>query len=318
MTSVRIDIHAHLWSDDYLSLLDGYGRAGTDVHRGLGAGATREDLDGRFALMDEAGVDLQILSATPASPHFEDEAAAVESARFVNDEYAKLASEYPGRFRALASLPLPHIPAALEELARAIDDLGMYGAAITTSVLGRSIADPIFDPVYQELNRRGAVLFVHPAGCGAESSLITDHSLTWSIGAPIEDTVAIMHLIVAGIPSRYPDMKIVTCHLGGALPMVLERAHRQVTEWEATHCPEAPKDAARRIWYDTVGHDHTPALQAAVASLGADRLVFGSDFPYQGGPRYVSSATYIQEGLSADEASLILDRNGAQLLGLTD
>ncbi|WP_207547415.1 amidohydrolase family protein [Mycobacteroides saopaulense] len=315
---MRIDIHAHLWSDDYLALLDGYGRAGTDVHRRLGAGATREDLDGRFTLMDEAGVDLQVLTATPASPHFEDEAAATESARFVNDEYARLASEYPGRFRALASLPLPHIPAALEELARAIDDLGMYGAAITTSVLGRSIADPIFDPVYEELNRRGAVLFVHPAGCGAESSLITDHSLTWSIGAPIEDTVAIMHLIVAGIPSRYPDMKIVTCHLGGALPMVLERAHRQVTEWEATHCPEAPKDAARRIWYDTVGHDHTPALQAAVASLGADRLVFGSDFPYQGGPRYVSSATYIQEGLSADEASLILDRNGAQLLGLTD
>ncbi|MFD6197920.1 amidohydrolase family protein [Mycobacteriaceae bacterium NPDC060252] len=315
---MRIDIHAHLWSDEYLSLLDEHGRPGTDVHRGLGAGAVRADLDGRFALMDEAGVDLQILSATPASPHFEDESAAVESARFVNDEYAKLASEYPGRFRALASLPLPHIPAALEELSRAIDDLGMHGAAITTSVLGRSIADPIFDPLYAELNRRSAILFVHPAGCGADSSLITDHSLTWSIGAPIEDTIAIMHLIVAGIPSRYPDMKIVTCHLGGALPMVLERVNRQVTEWEATHCPEAPKDAARRIWYDTVGHDHTPALQAAVASLGADRLVFGSDFPYQGGPRYVSSATYIQEGLSAEDSSLILDRNGAELLGLTN
>ncbi|MUM19362.1 amidohydrolase [Mycobacterium sp. CBMA271] len=317
MTSVRVDIHAHLWSDEYLSLLDSHGRAGTDVHRGLGAGADRADLDGRFALMDEAGVGLQILSATPASPHFEDEEAAVESARFVNDEYAKLASEYPGRFRALASLPLPHVPAAVQELNRAIDDLGMFGAAITTSVLGLSIANPVFDPLYEELNRRGAVLFVHPAGCGAESSLITDHSLTWSIGAPIEDTIAIMHLIVAGIPSRYPDMKIVTCHLGGALPMVLERVNRQVTEWEATHCPEAPKDAARRIWYDTVGHDHTPALQAAVASLGADRLVYGSDFPYQGGARYVSSATYIREGLSAEDALLILDRNGAELLGLT-
>jgi len=317
MTSVRIDIHAHLWSDDYLSLLDGYGRPGTDVHRGLGAGATRDDLDGRFALMDEAGVDLQILTATPASPHFADEAAAVASARFVNDEYATLATEHPGRFRALASLPLPHIPAALEESTRAIDELDMYGAAITTSVLGRSIADPIFDPLYAELNRRGAILFVHPAGCGAESSLITDHSLTWSIGAPIEDTIAIMHLIVAGIPSRYPDMKIVTCHLGGALPMVLERANRQVTEWEATHCPEAPKDAVRRLWYDTVGHDHTPALQAAVASLGADRLIFGSDFPYQGGARYISSASYIEDGLPAEDASLILDHNGAELLGLS-
>lgn len=72
-----------------------------------------------------------------------------------------------------------------------------------------------------------------------------------------------------------------------------------------------------RLWYDTVGHDHTPALRAAVASLGVDRLIFGSDFPYQAGPRYVSSATYIEEGLSAEDASAILDHNGAELLGLT-
>ncbi|MFW0791048.1 amidohydrolase family protein [Gordonia sp. CPCC 205333] len=312
---MRIDIHAHLWSDEYLALLDWHGRAGTDVHRNLGAGASRSDLDGRFALMDEAGVDLQILTATPASPHFEDEATAVDSARFVNDEYARLSNENPGRFGALASLPLPHMSAALTELNRALDDLGMRGAAITTSVLGQSIASPVFDPLYAELNRRGAILFVHPAGCGAESPLISDHSLTWSIGAPIEDTIAIMHLILAGIPSRYPDMKIVTCHLGGALPMVLERANRQIMEWEAPDCPEAPKDAARRIWFDTVGHDHAPALQAAVASLGADRLVFGSDFPYQGGNRYVRAATYIEEGLSVSDAAMILDHTGAQLTG---
>ncbi|WP_040525326.1 amidohydrolase family protein [Gordonia effusa] len=312
---MRIDIHAHLWSEDYLSLLDQHGRTGTDVHRGLGATASASDLAGRFGLMDEAGVDLQILSATPASPHFESEAAAVTSARFVNDEYAKLTEEHPGRFGALASLPLPHISAALVELNRALDDLGMHGVAITTSVLGQSIADPTFDPLYAELDRRGAILFVHPAGCGALSPLITDHSLTWSIGAPIEDTVAIMHLILAGIPSRYPNMKIVTCHLGGALPMVLERANRQIMEWEAPECPEAPKDAARRIWFDTVGHDHAPALHAAVSTLGADRLLFGSDFPYQGGARYVRSATYIEENLSAQDASMILDQTGAKLLG---
>jgi 6-methylsalicylate decarboxylase len=314
---MRVDVHAHLWSDDYLDLLARFGSTTTDVHRGLGAGPDDDDeLTARFALMDSAGVELQVLSATPASPHFEHQAHAVEAARRVNDEYAAVVRRFPDRFRAFAALPLPHVDAALAELDRALDQPGMVGAAITTSVLGRSLADPELAPLYAELDRRRAVLYVHPAGCGAESPLITGHDLTWMVGAPIEDTVAAMHLVVAGIPSRYPNLRIVVAHLGGALPMILERADHQYG-WEAPQTPERPSAAARRLWYDTVGHDHTPALRAAVDSLGADRLLLGSDFPYQTGDLYRAAVDYVpRAGLPPDQVDAILDRNAAALLGL--
>ncbi len=310
---MRIDVHAHLWSADYLSRLDGIG-VPTRAQQGLGAGATDEELADRFAQMDAAGVDIQILSVTPVSPHVPDEAAAVAAARAANDEYATLVAQHPGRFRAFAALPLPHIDASVKELARALDDLGMVGAAVTTSVLGRGLDDPAFEPVFEELNRRGSVLYVHPAGAGAGSELIAGHKLTWSIGAPIEDTVAIMHLIVAGIPSRYPDMKIIASHLGGALPMLLPRTDHQVP-WEAPGTPELPSVAAHRMWFDTVGHGHAPALRAAVDTFGADRLVLGTDFPYQANEEYQAAIDYISRELDAGQAAEILDTNAAVLFG---
>jgi aminocarboxymuconate-semialdehyde decarboxylase len=312
---MRIDVHAHLWSEEYLNLLARYGYERTAAHRGLGAGTNDGELDARFALMASAGIDLQVLSATPAAPHFTDAAHAVEAARRGNDEYAELVRRHPDRFRAFASLPLPHTDAALAELTRALDDLGMLGAAITTSTLGRSPADPIFDPIYAELDRRGSVLYVHPAGVAAESPLIGSN-MRWSTGAPIEDTIAIMNLILAGVPSRYPNMKIIASHLGGAVPMLLHRADRQY-RWESPDTPEAPSAAVRRMWFDTVAHDHTPALRAAADSFGADRLVLGTDFPYQAGDEFGQAVSYVEHaGLPNDDVTGILDRTAAQMLGL--
>lgn len=313
---MRIDVHAHVWSEAYLNLLASFGSKSTAVHREIGAGTTQEDLDSRFALMASAGVEMQVLSVTPASPHFVREQDAIEAARAANDEYAELVRRFPDRFRAYAALPLPHIEAALVELDRALDELGMIGAAITTSILGRSIADAAFAPLYAELDRRRAILYVHPAGCGACSPLIADHHLTWSIGAPIEDTVAAMHLILAGIPKTYPEMKIILSHLGGALPMVLERVDHQYG-WEAPDTPEKPSIAARRMWYDTVGHNHVPALRAAAETFGADRLLLGTDFPYQTDDLFRAAIDYVKRaGLPQDEVAAILDRNAVRLLGL--
>jgi aminocarboxymuconate-semialdehyde decarboxylase len=265
--------------------------------------------------MDSAGISLQVLSTPPASPHFAKEADAVTAARWVNDSYAGLVDRFPSRFKAFASLPFPHTDAALTELTHALDTLGMAGVTISTSVLGRSLNDPAFLPIYSELDRRGSVLYVHPAGAGAESSLIGS-DMTWAIGAPIEDTVAIMHLVVAGIPSRFPRMKILTSHLGGALPMLVERVDRQ-NGWEAPETPEKPSLALRRLWFDTVGHGSIPALQAAAATLGADRLVLGTDFPYQSGDAFREAVTYVEKsGLPGADISGILDTTAVDLLGL--
>ena len=234
---------------------------------------------------------------------------AVTAGRIANDLYADAVRRWPTRFVAFAALPLPHVDAALQELDRALG-LGMLGVTITSSILGRSIADSAFDPIYEELNRRGSVLFVHPEGCGAHSHLISNYDMTWMIGAPIDETIAILHLITHGIPKRYPRLKILISHLGGALPMVLQRLDSQHV-WEAPQTPELPSLAARRMWYDIVSHGHAPALRAAVDSLGADRLVPGTDFPYQSGDLLYAR----NSGLNEEDVVKILDGNALTLLG---
>ncbi|GAB2520768.1 amidohydrolase family protein [Nocardia heshunensis] len=310
----RIDIHAHLWTDEYLDLLDSYGRTDTAVQRGLGAGRSEAELTARFELNDSAGIAHQVLSVSPQNPHFEDPAAAIHSARVANDLYAEVVSEWPERFSAFAALPLPHVDAALEELTRALDQLGMAGATVTTDILGRSLADPLFTPLFEELDRRGSVLYIHPSGHDAGTALIGDHHMRWMVGAPVEDTIAAMQLILAGIPSRYPNLKIIGSHLGGALPMILQRADNQY-QWESPETPEKPSVAARRMWFDTVGHGHVPAIRAAADSFGADRLLLGTDFPYESGDLLREAVTSIQDALPAAEAAAVLDANAAAVLG---
>jgi hypothetical protein len=183
----------------------------------------------------------------------------------VNDQYAALVERQPDRFGAFAALPMPHLDESIGEMRRALNELRMAGIALNTSVLGRALVEAAFEPVFAELNSRSAVLYLHPAGNGACSPLIANYHLTWMVGAPVEDTISIMQLITHGIPARYPNIKIINSHLGGALPMLLQRADDQY-RWEAPDTPEAPSVAARRMWYDTVGHGHVPALRCAIDS----------------------------------------------------
>ncbi len=312
---MRVDVHAHYWTEDYLDLLIDLGKADAGAVRGLGAGDGAE-LDARLRLMDRAGVEMQVLSACPQLLYGADRDKAVKAARFVNDQYAELVGRHRDRFAAFAALPMPHIDESLGEIGRALDELGMAGVALDTSVLGHALAEPGFEPVFAELNRRGAVLYLHPAGNSACSPLIRDYHLTWMVGAPVEDTISIMQLITRGVPARHPDIKIINSHLGGALPMLLQRADDQY-RWEAPGTPERPSVAARRMWYDTVGHGHVPALRCAIGSFSADRLLLGTDFPYENGDTFVRAVGYISDPqIDPAAARAILDHNATALLGI--
>jgi 6-methylsalicylate decarboxylase len=309
---MRIDVHAHYWTDDYLDLLVDLGKTDTGTQRGLGAGGG-EELDARLRLMDRAGVDMQVLSASPQLPHGEDRDKAVAAARFVNDQYTALVERHPDRFLAFAATPMPHIDASIAELGRALDELHMVGVTMNTTVLGQALVEPRYEPIFAELDRRRTVLYLHPAGNGACTPLISEYHLTWMVGAPMEDTISVMQLITHGIPSRYPRIKIINSHLGGALPMLLQRADNQY-KWEAPDTPELPSTAARRMWYDTVGHGHVPALRCAIDSLGAGRLLLGMDFPYEAGDIFVRAIDYITDPrITEDEAGAILEGNAAAL-----
>jgi len=320
---MRIDVHTHAWSSDYLDRIDLYmprepaPRFGTAMCRGLGAGLDDDDLHARFVGTDAAGVDLEVLSVGPVTAHFSDRSQSVSAARHANDDYAAAVETWPDRFRFFASLPLPHMDAAMRELERALALPGALGVMLPTSILGRSPADRAFDPIYAELDRRRSVLFIHPEGAAAHSPLVRDSGITWMVGAPFEDTVAALQLITQGVPVRYPGMKVVLSHVGGALPLLARRLDDHVT-FEAPDIEELPSLMAKRMWYDTVTHNHPPALRCAVETLGADRLLLGTDFPYQHGDGYRHAVSHLRtSGLSGEDTTAILDHNAGELFGLS-
>jgi aminocarboxymuconate-semialdehyde decarboxylase len=269
----------------------------------------------RFAVMDATGVEMQVLSICPQAPHFEDKSHAVDAAKRANDLYAETVHKWPKRFMAYTAMPLPHVDEALKELDRGLSQLKFVGVTMTTFVLDKSLGDPLFAPIYEEINRRKGVLYIHPSGNGVASPFVSPFKLTWEIGAPLEDTVSVLHLISKGVPQRYPNMRIINSHLGGMLPMVYQRLDNQYT-WE-NPLPEKPSITAKRMWYDTVGHGWPPALRAAVDSMGADRLVLGTDFPYESGELFKRAINYVSDaGLKQSDIDKILDQNAAAVLGV--
>jgi aminocarboxymuconate-semialdehyde decarboxylase len=212
---------------------------------------------------------------------------------------------------------MPHIDASIAEMSCAIDELGMVGLTMNTSILDRAITDPQFEPIFAELDRRGAILYLHPTGNGACSPLVSEHHITWMVGAPFEDTIAAMQLITSGHLQRYPAVKVICSHLGGALPMIPRRADDHVP-WEAPDTPEPPSQAVHRLWYDTVSHCHAPALRCAIDSFGADRILLGTDFPYEDGDTFVRAVEYIIDATDPAEAHAILDANAMGLFGIRD
>ena len=308
-----IDVHAHVYPTDYLDLLEVRGITTTGSHRGLGADDTDADLAARFALMDEAGVDLQVLSAAPLFGYLTDRRQAVAATRMINDRYAELVRRHPGRFAAFATVPLPDIDDALAELSRALGELGMVGVTMGTTVAGVPLTDPAMAPFWRELDRRAALVFLHPTGDCAGSPQI-DGPLRWLVGAPVEDTIAAAKLITEGHLVRYPRVRVINSHFGGALPMLLERWDN-LSRLGGAEPEIMPSEAARRMWYDTVSHGSATALLAGVRAVGADRLLMGSDFPYQTGSVYTRGAVgFIRETLPDDDARKILDGSAAELL----
>ena len=313
-----IDVHAHHFPQKYIETVTRHGRQ-------LLAPLTRESMEERLSRMDTAEVDVQVLSPANLVPYFEREAVAIEAARILNDSYAELTHRLPKRFKAYVSLPMPHVDNSLREMERGLDRLGFAGVYFGCSILDRPVTEKEFEPVYQEMNRRGAILCFHPMVNGLCSALINDFNLAVSVGTTLEDTLVVLHMIVRQIPHRYPNIKIIVPHFGGLIPMLLNRIDNQVA---ATYrdLPEKPSVTAKRFWYDTVGHGSHSALRCACEAFGPDHLVTGSDYPvplmYEGygstrQERHAKAFSYIKEaGLPSDVVEQILHRSAPDLFGM--
>jgi 6-methylsalicylate decarboxylase len=316
---VRIDVHAHYLSSEYLDLLDRFGgiESGTHLGRPIVWPSLKEDLESRFRVMEEAGVALQILSVSGLMPFFEDVTKAVEAAHYANDMYAELMRAYPSKFSAFAALPLPHVEASLEEMGRSMDELTMPGITLTTSVMGRSLGDPHFDPIYAELDRRRGVLFIHPTGLACGSAQIVKSGLLWPLGGTAEDTLCAVQMLQSGFTVKFPNVRVIMPHLGGTLPFLMHRIDRPVRKDLPDQTPL--QEMARKFWYDTV-NGYPPALRCACEAYGADRIVFGTDYPFFRDGAYKAAADYIgATGLSKEETEAIFVGNAQRVFdGMLD
>lgn len=316
---MRIDVHAHYYPAALYELLE---RLTGQPQRRPGPAAPgfahHVSIAGQLELMDAAGIDCMVMSLGNTPPYYTSVEVAANAARGSNDLYVDLHTRHPRRFAVFSALPLPHVDVALQELERGLDLPGVVGIGLGCSVLGKPLDDPVFDPLFAELNRRQTVVFVHPVGAGGGPNS-HDFSLTWMLASRFEDTIAMARLILSGLTLRYPDIRFIIPHLGGTLALFLQRMDN-VAERDGWHekfqVAAMPSDLARRFWFDTVNEQHS-ALRCACETFGADRLLLGTDWPMLPPEKLKHFVDYVPEALPAQQAQRILDLNAAQLLGLT-
>jgi aminocarboxymuconate-semialdehyde decarboxylase len=272
------------------------------------------DAEYRESVLAELGVDTQVLSLTTPGTHVEPPAAASRLASLVNDAFAALVRDKRGRFAALATLPLNDPAAAVRELERAAGQLGLPGAMLFSNVNGVALADERFWPLYEAADGLGAVLHVHPTSpVGVEA--MTEYWLMPLVGFLFDTTLAAAKLVFAGVPERFPRIRWVLSHLGGAIPYLAERLDRGFHAFREcrAHIERPPSDYLKRFYFDTVNFDPA-ALELAIAFAGAGQILAGSDYPHQIGsiPSMLASIRALR--ISEPEKAAILGGNAARLL----
>jgi aminocarboxymuconate-semialdehyde decarboxylase len=272
----------------------------------------------RLKDMDAQGVDVQVLSIhTPFFGYHLDAVQGRRLAREVNDEIAGIVRRWPQRFAGLATLPMQDVSAAIDELGRAMSDLGLKGAELDTQVNGEQWDEPKFLPFFKAAEAMGAVLFFHPQ---PQHNFLMQRTprdgLFNSLGVILDDAIVVAILIAGGVLEACPQLRACIAHGGGPACYAMGRLDRG---WqgrpEARRIPHPPSAYQRRLFYDTVVGSEK-ALRFLLDEVGADRVVLGSDWPFV--PWHPSPVTWVQglASLSQEEKERILWRNLEALLGL--
>ena len=324
-----IDVHSHHYPDSYLDACRQPGSGFTHYTRedgrlivlqdggvGLAVPQPLPPLEHRIDMMDAAGVDIQVLSVSAPNVFRFPGSLRIPLTRDLNDEFSELAGSSGGRLRAFASIPLPAIDAALEELDRALALPDVVGIVVCSNIDGVNLDDDRFAPVWEELSRRGTTVFCHPTvACCTEG--LREYAMSLAMGFMADTMFAVGRLAYSGTIDRFPGIKWIFTHLGGTIPFVLPRYDNYYKQFP--ECSEKidrpPSEIMRDVYYDTVTM-HAPALRCAIDTVGADQLVFGSDYPHVPGgiDRFVTVLNSV--GLSDDELGRIGRRTAAGLIGL--
>jgi aminocarboxymuconate-semialdehyde decarboxylase len=274
------------------------------------------DIDYREGVLIEHGIDTQVITLTTPGTHVESPAVAARLAALVNDAFAAVVRAKRGRFAALATLPLNDPAASVKELERACKQLGFRGAMVFSNINGVALSDERFWPVYEAANDLDAVIHIHPTDpLGVEAML--DYWLMPLVGFLFDTTLAAAKLVFSGVAERFPRIRWVLSHLGGAIPYLAERLDRGYFAFSEcqVNISRLPSAYLKQFYYDTVNFDPA-ALQLAITFAGADHILAGSDYPHQIGsiPKMLESIGALK--ISEEDRINILGNNAARLLKL--
>jgi aminocarboxymuconate-semialdehyde decarboxylase len=296
------DVHAHCVPSAVLASIraDG-GRYGMELIDADGGPAVRiagreptgpvrrdlsdEDIESRLAAMGRAGVRIQLLSSwIDLTAYALEPAAGARYAQMFNEALSDVVASHPDRFLALATVPLQKPPAAAAELKRAVTQPGVVGVEIATTVDGRELDDPDLSVFWDAASELGCLVLVHPYRSLSGRGLAR-YFLGNLVGNPAETTIAAAHLILGGVLERFPGLQVCLVHGGGFLPYQvgrLDRGYEAKPELTTGHTARRPSDWLRRLYFDTVVHSPA-ALAYLVGAVGADRVMLGTDYPFEMG-----------------------------------
>jgi len=323
-----IDFHNHYYPPEYIKAIEQGPSAVKVTHDAEGnprlhypgdynvAVRGHRDIDYREEVLRDTGVDTQVITLTTPGTHIEAPTTAARLARLVNDAFARVVADKKGRFVALATLPLCDPAASVAELRRAMEQLKFRGAMVFSNINGVALSDQRFWPVWEAANELGAVIQIHPTNpVGVEAML--DYWLMPLVGFLMDTTLAAGSLVFSGVAERFPNIKWVLGHLGGAIPYLVERLDRGYEAFAdcRKNISKPPSSYLKKFYFDTVNFDPR-ALELAVSFAGAEQILAGSDYPHQIGsiPKMLVSLKAL--GVGEEERAGILGGNAKRLLGI--
>ena len=333
---MKIDVFTHFFPKRFADEFVRSGFVGKDIGKRVQNVATIADLDARFRVMDEFGEYRQVLSM-PAPP-LEVIAPPDKSpllARIANDGLAELVAKHPDRFVAfVASMPMNNPDAALQEIDRAVSQLGAAGIMFFSNAVGKPLDLPEFLPLFEEAARRDVPIWLHPArGAGSPdygSETKSKFEIWWTFGWPYETSVAMARMVFSGLFDRLPNLKIITHHMGAMIPYFEGRVGYGWDQLGSRTSDEdyagllhslkkRPIDYFRMFYADTALFGAQSGTKCGLDFFGVDHVLFASDVPFEPKPGlYIRETIRCIEGLDipAKEKEQIYSGNARRLLRL--
>ena len=324
-----IDIHTHMFGASWLKMLNEHGGPtystgtlsdGRDylIEKGAAACALEKeafDYDARIEAMNQHGIDISIVSLTSPNVYWGGEQISIKTAILANDEMAAGQRAYPDRIRWFASIPFEYPEAAIQELHRAVE-IGAVGVMATASINGRHLIDPLFAPVWAEIDKLELPVLIHPtAPFGSkEAEFGIERILMPGAGFMFDTTIGIARMAVDGFFEQYQKLKIIASHGGGYLPYVNGRIDMffKLETLSKFKIDRLPSEYFKQIYYDAVLYD-PGALSLCIDIAGPEKVLFGTDFPM---PCDVPKLYDLIDSRPKDEAVAIKSSNAVKLFNL--